>query len=223
MKKALVVLSGGQDSVTCLAWALKEFDSVEAITFDYGQRHAVELVAAKKVCEYHNIPQKVVDVSFFGELSTSALIGDRGDVKEAHPLNKNLPASYVPNRNALFLTTAHAWAQTIGATEVVTGVCQTDYSGYPDCRLDFITALNMALNLGSAAKVEFHTPLMFMTKAETFAMAEELGCMFEVLELSHTCYEGNHTTRNDWGYGCGNCPSCDLRRQGWEVFEQGKT
>lgn len=221
-RKALVVLSGGQDSVTCLAWALSMFEEVEAITFLYGQRHATELVCAKAVCREMGVPQKIVDVSFFGEMSQSALTKE-GSVSASHPMNDALPASFVPNRNAVFLTLSHAWAQTIGAEHVVTGVCQTDYSGYPDCRVEFIVALNNALNVGAARDVSFHAPLMHMTKAETFAIANDLGVLETVVEMSHTCYEGDRSVRHAWGYGCGECPACELRRKGWEEFQMRMT
>lgn len=220
-EKALVVLSGGQDSVTCLAWAWHMFEEVEAITFLYGQRHSVELTCAKAVCQQTGTPQKVVDMSFFGYLSTSALTG-AGSVGDAHTLRDDLPASFVPNRNAMFFTAAHAWAQTIGAQHLVTGVCQTDYSGYPDCRADFVADLNNALDSGAAKHVAIHAPLMNMNKAETFELAEQLGALDMVLEMSHTCYEGERTIRHDWGYGCGECPSCEIRKRGWEEYNAEK-
>lgn len=220
-RKALVVLSGGQDSVTCLAWALHKFDEVEAITFLYGQRHEVELQCARGVCQTMGVKQKVVDMSFLKDVSTSALTGS-GAIGAAHALRDDLPASFVPNRNALFMTAAHAWAQTIGAYNVVTGVCQTDYSGYPDCREEFTVSLNNTLNLGAAQAALFHTPLMHLTKAETFALAHELGALDTVIEMSHTCYEGERKVRHVWGYGCGECPACKLRAKGYEEFLEWK-
>ena len=220
MSKALVVLSGGQDSVTCLFWALAKFEEVEAITFKYGQRHEVELTCAKAVCRETGVPHKVLDMSFLGEIATSALTGD-GDVSAAHALNDKLPASFVPNRNALLLGAAHSYAQTIGAEVLVTGVCQTDYSGYPDCREEFIMLLNTALDIGTAREVKILTPLMYLTKAETFKLADELGVLSTVIEMSHTCYEGDRSVRHQWGYGCGECPACGLRRAGYEEFWNG--
>lgn len=216
--KALVVLSGGQDSVTCLLWALNMFgDGVEAITFDYGQRHKVELICAKMVCRELGIKHKVVDMGHISQVSLSALVGD-GDVKHAHALHPELPASYVPNRNAMLLTAAHAWAQATGARHLVTGVCQTDYSGYPDCRADFIASLTDTLNLGSNSQIAIHAPLMWLNKAETFCLADNLGGLDFVLENSHTCYEGDRRVRHSWGYGCGECPACQIRAAGYERF-----
>lgn len=216
-RKALVILSGGQDSVTCLAWAKANFDEVEAITFNYGQRHDVELMCARAVCKDTGTPHKVVDMTFFGELSTSALTGV-GDINAKHELNDSLPASFVPNRNTMFNTVAHAWAQTIRAQHVVTGVCQTDFSGYPDCREDFVVACEKTLNVGADTNIVFHTPLMHLNKAETFDLAAELGALEMVLEMSHTCYEGDRTVRHAWGYGCGVCPACELRAKGFNEF-----
>lgn len=218
-EKALVVLSGGQDSVTCLAWALHHFAEVEAITFAYGQRHSVELQCARAVCREMGVSHKVVDMTFFGEMSVSALTGS-GAVSAAHELRSDLPASFVPNRNAMFTTAAHAWAQTIRAQHLVLGVCQTDYSGYPDCREVFVDAIGSALNLGAAVTVQVHAPLMHLDKAETFVLADELGALETVVEMSHTCYEGERDVRHAWGYGCGVCPACELRRNGWEQFKE---
>lgn len=220
--KALVVLSGGQDSVTSLAWALNCFDEVEAITFVYGQRHDVELTCAKSVCREMGIPQKIVDMSFLADISTSALTNKTDDIGDNHELRDDLPASFVPNRNALFLTAAHAWAQTIRADALVTGVCQTDYSGYPDCREEFIGLLNGALDNGAAAAVQIWTPLMHLDKAQTWELAFDLGVLETVVEMSHTCYEGRRDVRHAWGYGCGECPACELRRKGWEEYQEGK-
>lgn len=217
--KALVVLSGGQDSVTCLGYALKKFTAVEAISFIYGQKHVIELECAKRVCAKHNVPHKIVDLSFIGQVVTSALTSN-GDVSKAHAYKPGLPASFVPNRNALFLTVAHAHAQEIKADAIVTGVCQTDYSGYPDCRDEFIHALAVALNIGYQTNIAIETPLMWLNKAETFEMAEACGFLEDVLENSHTCYNGDHTTRNEWGYGCGNCPACELRKRGFEQYKE---
>lgn len=222
--KAVVVLSGGQDSVTCLAWAVQAYPEVEAITFNYGQRHETEIACSSAVCRELGVKQKIVDLQFFGEMSTSALTGD-GPVSAQHSMNSELPASFVPNRNALFFTLAHAWAQTIGATDVISGVCQTDYSGYPDCRQEFVESINSTLNLGAAKDIRIITPLMHLTKGQTFAMAADLGpeAMQLVLEMSHTCYEGDRSIRHAWGYGCGTCPACELRAKGWEDFITGES
>lgn len=215
--KALVVLSGGQDSVTCLLWALDKFSEVQAITFDYAQRHRVELICAKSVCQQVGVKQKVVDMSHISQVSLSALVGD-GDVSAAHALHPELPASYVPNRNAMMLTAAHAWAQAIGYGNIVTGVCQTDYSGYPDCHDEFIQEMSNALDLGSNSKIIIQAPMMYLNKAQTFDLANDLGGLDFVIENSHTCYEGDRRVRHPWGYGCGECPACKIRAAGYEKF-----
>lgn len=219
---AVVVLSGGQDSVTCLGYALNYYNNVYAISFSYGQRHKVELACAKMICEDYDVPFKIVDVSFLGNMVTSALTG-AGSVNEAHKLNQELPASFVPNRNALFLTIAHAYAQEVGASALLTGVCQTDYSGYPDCREVFIKTLQGALNVGYKTDIEIITPLMHLTKAETFKLASDLNFLDVVINDSHTCYNGDHETKHEWGFGCGECPACELRAKGYEEFKNGKT
>lgn len=227
---ALVVLSGGQDSVTCLGLALATFATVSAISFRYNQRHAVELESAAYLCKKYNVDHKVVDLgTVVSQLVSSALTsshnsGGRGALAETrvgqpHPYKPGLPSSFVPGRNALFLTLAHAHAQEIKADLLITGVCQTDYSGYPDCRDEFIRSLERSLNLGYETEISIVTPLMFLTKAETFALADKVGFLHEVIEHSHTCYNGVHDKLHDWGYGCGECPACELRKKGWEEFK----
>jgi 7-cyano-7-deazaguanine synthase len=219
-KKCLVVLSGGQDSVTCLGYALKMFTSVAAISFAYDQRHKVELECAHLLCVKYGVPHKLVELgSLLSSLVTSALTGV-GEVGQPHAYKPGLPSSFVPGRNALFLTLAHAHAQEIGAEAIMTGVCQTDFSGYPDCRDAFVRALDHALNIGYETKIQILTPLMHLTKAQTFGLAEEVGFLEEVLENSHTCYNGDHTTKHEWGYGCGTCPACLLRAKGWKEYKQ---
>lgn len=215
MKKAVVIFSGGQDSTTCLYWAIQHFESVEAITFNYGQKHSVELECSKNICSLENVKQTIVDISFLNTIVESALTSN-GDVNQKN--DKGLPSSFVPNRNQLFITLAHAYAQKIGADNLVTGVCETDYSGYPDCRLEFIAAIESASNIGSASNIDINTPLMFLTKSETFKMADRLNCLDKVLELSHTCYNGDREHLHTWGYGCGECPACELRKKGWFEF-----
>lgn len=220
-KLALVVLSGGQDSVTCLGWALKRFERVAAISFRYNQRHEVELSCAANLCYKYNVAHKVVDLgSLLSSLVTSALTG-KGEVGQAHAYKPGLPSSFVPGRNALFLTLAHAHAQEIGAGVLVTGVCETDYSGYPDCRDEFIRALDIALSRGYEANIRILTPLMHLDKASTFGLAEEVGFLDEVIHNSHTCYNGVHDEAHfhAWGYGCGTCPACELRKKGYERFK----
>ena len=214
--KALVVFSGGQDSTTCLGWAKNRYDSIEAITFNYGQKHKIEIEQSKKICEYFHIPQHIISMDFLKYISDSALISE-GNVNEMHPRLKHLPASFVPNRNAVFLTIAHALAQKNGAEVLVTGVCQTDFSGYPDCRLPFIRKMQDALWIGSECFIKIETPLMNLIKAEIFKMAEQEGVLDIILNMSHTCYNGIQK-KNDWGFGCGECPACKLRKKGWNEF-----
>ena len=218
-KKALVIFSGGQDSTTCLGWAKKEFEEVEAINFNYGQKHSIEIEQAKQICKKHDVKLHKVDISFLDQLVDSALTSD-GDVNQPHERLDHLPASFVPNRNALFITLAHALAQKIGAEALITGVCETDYSGYPDCRQEFISLIEDALWIGSDTKIKIITPLMDLDKAETFKLAEDVNILDDVLEMSHTCYNGFRGARHDWGYGCGECPACEIRKNGWDVFVQ---
>lgn len=224
MNKALVVFSGGQDSTTCLGLALAAGYECHAIGFYYGQRHAVELQQAKKIATMVGVPYTVLDVEPFGKMvaSASALISPDQNVGEASSLKPNLPASFVPNRNAMMLTMAHAYAQMIGAYTIITGVSQSDYSGYPDCRDRFITALQNALNIGYETNINILTPLMHVTKGETFKLAEECGFLDIVVNESHTCYNGVRQDvahdRFAWGHGCGECPACKLRAKGWEDF-----
>lgn len=221
MKNYVVVLSGGQDSVTCLGVALREAandgSKLFAIGFHYGQKHDVELAQAQKICERFDVPFTVHSIPSLSSFADSALTTN-GDVTKAHHRNASLPASFVPNRNALFLTIAHAYAQKVGAEFVVTGVCQTDYSGYPDCRVEFIWKLQDALNVGYKTNIQLVTPLMYLTKAETFTLAKEVGFLDTVINDSHTCYNGDQSTRHDWGYGCGKCPACELRAKGYAEY-----
>ncbi len=219
---ALVVLSGGQDSVTCLGFALASYDRVQAISFAYNQKHVIELECAKTVCAKYKVPHRIVQLgTMLSSLVTSALTGV-GEVGLPHAYKPGLPSSFVPGRNALFLTLAHAYAQEIKADIVITGVCETDFSGYPDCRANFIGQLNLALNLGYEADIHFITPLMHLTKAQTFGLAEEVGFLWDVLENSHTCYNGDHEHRHEWGFGCGTCPACELRKKGFAEFQKEK-
>ena len=215
--KGLVIFSGGQDSTTCLYWAKNKYKEVEAITFNYGQKHLIELEQSKKICDLENIKQTIIDISFLDTLVESALTSN-GDVNKLN--HKGLPASFVPNRNQLFITLSHSYAQKIGADILITGVCQTDYSGYPDCRESFIKAIEWSTNLGSDSSVKIKTPLMYLTKAETFKLADKENCLQQVLDLSHTCYNGDREHRHEWGYGCGICPACELRRNGFNEFKK---
>lgn len=218
MKKALIIFSGGQDSTTCLGWAKERFDVVETITFDYGQKHKVEIEKARDIAKMLGVKNTLLSINAFTELNDSALIDSSLDISSSHHTKPNLPASFVPNRNAIFFTLAHAFAQKQGIDNLVTGINQTDYSGYPDCRENFVKALELALNLGSESNIKFHYPLMHLSKAETFELAKKEGILEVVVEHSHTCYNGDHESFHDWGYGCAKCPACILRAKGWEEF-----
>jgi 7-cyano-7-deazaguanine synthase len=216
MNKAVVIFSGGQDSTTCLAWAKNRTEKTYALSFIYGQKHDVEIQQARKIAEAMTIPLRVVDISFYAQMVNSALFGE-GDVNSNHQDQSDLPASFVPNRNALFILLSHSYAQTMHADTIITGVCQTDYSGYPDCRQDFITSLEGSLNLGSNQNIKIKTPLMYLTKSETFQLAKEEGVLELVLKESHTCYNAS-AVMNDWGRGCNECPACHLRAKGYYEF-----
>lgn len=214
---AVVIFSGGQDSTTCLGWAKNRFREVVAVSFAYGQKHRVELAQADKICRETDTELHVIEADFFGSLVDSALTHN-GDVNAKHDRLAHLPSSYVPNRNQFFITLAHAFAQKISAEVLVTGVCQTDYSGYPDCRAVFIEAVERASNLGSDADIKILTPLMYLTKAEVFKLAQDEGILDLVIKESHTCYNGDREHMHEWGAGCGECPACVLRRKGFEKF-----
>ena len=225
--RALVLFSGGQDSTTCLAHALDRFEHVETLGFDYGQRHHVELQARLTVLRElrERFPQwatrlgddHVLDLAVLGAVSDTSLTRDMAFRMEA----SGLPNTFVPGRNLLFLTLAAALAYRRGMTVLVTGVCETDFSGYPDCRDDTMKALQVALTLGMDHRFLIDTPLMWIDKADTWRMAEQLGgqALVElIVEHSHTCYLGDRTHRHDWGWGCGSCPACELRARGWAAY-----
>ncbi|MDY7222796.1 7-cyano-7-deazaguanine synthase QueC [Halalkalibacterium halodurans] len=209
-KKAVVVFSGGQDSTTCLFWALKTFDEVATVTFDYGQRHAEEIECAKEIAEQLGVSFRLLDMTLLNQLTESALTREEIAVKDGE--NGELPSTFVPGRNQLFLSFAAVYAKQIGARHLVTGVCETDYSGYPDCRDVFIKSLNVTLNLAMDDQFVIHTPLMWLDKAETWKLADELGALDFVREKTLTCYHGIR------GDGCGECPACMLRRRGLELY-----
>lgn len=221
---ALVLHSGGQDSSTCLAWALARFDRVETIGFAYGQRHAVEMRARIAVREAvaARFPgwaprmgvDHVLDLAGFGAVGESALTTGRAIEVDA----RGLPNTFVPGRNLVFLVYAAALADRRGIEVLVGGMCETDASGYPDCRRETLDAQEQALRLGMARPLRIETPLMRLTKAQTWALAHDLGgaALVElIVEESHTCYRGERGVRHAWGYGCGACPACELRAQGW--------
>ena len=224
MTGALVLFSGGQDSATCLAWALKRFDTVETIAFDYGQRHRVELdvrqaFLARIRAEFPAWAKKLgadhlIDLASLGQISETALTRE-GEFAMAA---SGLPNTFVPGRNLIFLTYAAALAYRRGLKHIVTGVCETDYSGYPDCRDDTVKALQAAINLGMESRFVIDTPLMWIDKAHTWALAETLGgapLVQAIIEDTHTCYLGDRSHRHEWGYGCAACPACELRSQGF--------
>jgi len=217
---ALVVFSGGQDSTTCLAWAKNRYDHVETITFDYHQKHSIKIKQAKKIAKILNVSNYVVNIDIFAQLGDSALlnVNKDQDINASHHAKPNLPTSFVPNRNAMFLTIAHAYAQKQGLEHIITGINQTDYSGYPDCREPFVKSLEQSLNMGSESNIEFKYPLIALTKAETFTLAEEEGILDIIIDESHTCYNGDRSAKHDWGYGCGECPACKLRQEGWLAY-----
>lgn len=216
MTKALVVFSGGQDSTTCLLWALRNFKEVEAINFFYGQRHTIERECARKIAEKLNVNYHEVDLNFLQTLSTNSLTSDK-EISMTGGYN-DLPSTFVVGRNALFLTVAASFALPRGFNDLVFGACQVDYSGYPDCRQEFIDAQAKTLSLATGTDLKVHTPLMNLTKAQTFALAQELGGLDIVIEDSHTCYKGERSEKHAWGYGCGTCPACELRKKGFEEY-----
>ena len=228
-KTALVLFSGGQDSTTCLALALSKYERVETVAFDYRQRHSVELEARLNVLAQiklqfphwaHKLGEDhLLDLAVLGQVSETSLTRDMVFQME----EGGLPNTFVPGRNLLFLTLAAALAYRRGLEVIVTGVCETDYSGYPDCRDDSMKAMQLALSLGMDKRFLIETPLMWIDKADTWRLAQQLGgqpLVDLIVEHTHTCYLGDRTHRQAWGYGCGPCPSCDLRAKGFERFVQ---
>lgn len=222
--QALVLFSGGQDSTTCLAWALERYQRVETIGFDYGQRHRVELdcrlaILQKIRGEFPNWAARlgddhVLDLRVLGQLSDTALTADKAIAFE----RGGLPNTFVPGRNLIFFTFAAALAYRRGISVMVGGMCETDYSGYPDCRDDTLKALQVTLGLGMDQRFVIETPLMWIDKAQTWALAQTLGgtALVDLIrDDTHSCYLGDHSTRHDWGYGCGTCPACELRASGY--------
>jgi 7-cyano-7-deazaguanine synthase len=229
---ALVLFSGGQDSTTCLAWALERFAGVETIGFDYRQRHRVELdcrepILARLRGEFPAWAAKladdhVLDLGVLGAISDTAMTR----TSEIAFAESGLPTTFVPGRNLLFFTLAAAIGYRRGLRHLVGGMCETDYSGYPDCRDDTLKALQATLSLGMDHRFVIHTPLMWRDKRATWALAQALGgdaFVDLVREETHSCYLGVRAERHDWGYGCGECPACALRRRGWEAFQLGGT
>jgi 7-cyano-7-deazaguanine synthase len=225
--RALVLFSGGQDSATCLAWALDRFDRVETVGFDYGQRHSIEMscreVLREKFVEVRAAWRDRLGPDHLLEMGALRAIGGTAMIEEVEIAARDdgLPNTFVPGRNIIFLTLAGALAYRRGLRHLVTGVCETDYSGYPDCRDDTIKALQATLNLGMATRLVIHTPLMWVDKARTWSMARRLGdeALVELIRWeSHSCYVGDRSHRWEWGYGCGSCPACELRSEGWRSY-----
>lgn len=210
-KEALVVFSGGQDSTTCLFWALKHFDKVSAITFHYGQKHSLEVTLARQIAEEAGVDFKLMDVSFIGTLGRNSLT-DTSLMMDKEKPEGSFPNTFVPGRNLFFLSIAAVYARERGIHHIVTGVSQTDFSGYPDCRDSFIKSLNVTLNLAMDEQFVIHTPLMWLDKCETWALADSLGVFDLVRTRTLTCYNGVP------GDGCGQCPSCKLRKAGLEQY-----
>ena len=226
---ALVLFSGGQDSTTCLAWALARYAKVETIGFDYGQRHAVELSVRPGILQKMRTlapdwddklgEDHMIDLSLIAKISDTALTQE----VEIAMQDNGLPNTFVPGRNLLFMTVAATVAYRRGLDVLVGGMCETDFSGYPDCRDDTMKALQVALNLGMATRLKLETPLMWIDKAQTWEMARHLGgpSLIELIrEDTHTCYLGERGVLHDWGYGCGKCPACELRANGYRLFSE---
>jgi 7-cyano-7-deazaguanine synthase len=225
---ALVLFSGGQDSSVCLAWALARYGRVETVGFDYGQRHAVELYARRRVRDeiVARFPQwadrlgddHMLDIRSFGALAESALTAERA----IEMTERGLPSTFVPGRNLVFFVYAAALADRRGLKALVGGMCETDYSGYPDCRRDTLDAMERTLNLGMEQAFRIETPLMRLTKAQTWALAQGLAgepLVDLIVRDSHTCYRGERGDLHAWGYGCAECPACELREKGWREWE----
>ncbi len=228
---ALVLFSGGQDSTTCLAWALQKFDRVETLGFDYGQRHIVELEQRHALRDALSAiapewakklgPDHILDLRALGAISDTALTSDKAIELDA----KNLPNTFVPGRNLIFLAFAAALAYRRGLTRIVGGMCETDFSGYPDCRDDAVKAMQVALNIGMESRFVLETPLMWIDKAQSWELARQLGgddLVEAIIDHSHTCYLGERGEKHPWGHGCGQCPACKLRAEGYKKWKSGQ-
>ena len=228
-RRALVLFSGGQDSTTCLAWALERYPHVETVGFDYGQRHSVELesrlaVRAQLHAQFPHWHARLgedhlLDLSLLGQISDTALT----DARRIEMQSSGLPNTFVPGRNLLFFTFAATIGYRRGLNVLVGGMCETDYSGYPDCRDNTLKALQVAVSLGMDTRMTIETPLMWLDKAQTWALADQLGgekLIGLVVEHTHTCYMGDRQHRYEWGYGCGHCPACALRARGYKAWRK---
>lgn len=226
MNKALVLFSGGQDSTTCLMWALENFDEVYTIGFEYGQKHSIEMECRQNIlCSIQDLKPNwqnklrvdhVINLDFLSNVNTTSLTHDI-----AFEETEKFPNTFVPGRNLLFLNVASTIAYKYDIDHMVTGVCETDFSGYPDCRDNTMKALQVALSLGLDRRVIIHTPLMWITKAQTWQLTATLAAqpaIDYIVQETHTCYTGDRSTLHAWGYGCNHCPACELRKQGYEEF-----
>ena len=222
-KRSYLLLSGGQDSLACLLWARDRFSLIEAVSFDYGQRHDKEIDYARALAEAFHLQHTVYSIGNFLKSIAPSSLFDSSEAKNihdgAHIKSAHLPASFVPNRNGIFLTLCanHAYVKEEDRIDIIIGACQTDYAGYPDCRDLYIRMKALELSLGLDRTVNIHTPLMWLRKAEIFALADKNGYLKTMLEKTMTCYNGSED-RNDWGKGCGQCPACRLRKSGYLEF-----
>ncbi len=213
-KKAILLFSGGQDSTTCLFWGIRHFEQVIAISFDYGQRHSIELEQAQKITQILEIEHHIFITPAIYQIGKTALTSNQEITIE--PSTK-LPNTFVPGRNLIFLSLAAGYGYLNEIDDIITGVCQTDFSGYPDCRYQFIQSAELTLQLAlDKPNLKIHTPLMFLNKAQIWKVAHELGALDFVVENTHTCYKGERSIKHVWGYGCGKCPACELRKKGFE-------
>jgi len=214
MEKAIVLLSGGQDSATCLFWAKEKFPLADALFIHYEQRHKIEYQSARNLCQQEKVFLHELSVPAFKEIGGTAMIEEKLITNPEH----GIPNTFVPGRNILFLTLAAALGYKLNASNLVIGVNEADYSGYPDCRSDFIRQMEKTLSLGMDFRLTIHTPLQFLDKSQIWELSYQLGVMEHIVKETHTCYIGDHTTLHEWGYGCGTCPACKLRANGYFKF-----
>lgn len=213
-KAAVVLFSGGQDSTTCLYWAKKKYNQVIAIQFDYEQRHKIELTQGKYITQIAGIQNVILPINTFKALNNNSLVNE--NLAIVSETKTQLPNTFVPGRNLLFLTLAAAWAYSHNIFTIIGGMSEADYSGYPDCRLDFIKSAQQSISLALDTDFAIETPLMFLTKAQVWKFSQELGCLDIIKDHTHTCYCGDRVHFWEWGFGCGECPACILRAKGYQ-------
>lgn len=219
MSKAIVIFSGGLDSTVCLYKAKQKYGEAEALAFSYGQKHSVELECAKQICEKENVKLTIIDISFLNQLAESALLSAETVLGEH--FGPELPAAFVPNRNMLFLTLGHTYALKAKADALYIGVCCAETTTYPDARPKFIESVKSTFAIGNGTDyVKIETPIMYASKEEIFKMALDLNKLDDVINMTHTCYNGDHTNKHAWGYGCGKCQSCIVRAEGFNHFKR---